>query len=68
MYEISSEKLKQVRERANMTQSEIARLIGKNAVDVSHYENDRATPPADSLITLLIELDVNPKDVANRKS
>ena len=68
MYEISSEKLKQVRERANLTQGEVARVIGKNAADVSHYENNRATPPADSLITFLIELDINPKDIAVRKN
>lgn len=68
MYEISSEKLKQVREQQNKTQSEIAAIIGKNAVDVSHYENNRATPPADSLITFLIELDVNPRDIAVRKN
>lgn len=68
MYEISSEKLKQVRENAGLTQGEVGAIIGKNPVDVSHYENKRATPPADSLITLLIELDINPKDIAVRKN
>ena len=63
MYKIEGENLKKVRERESLTQEELGKRIGKNKVDVGHYENNRATPPANALITFMIEFDVNPKNI-----
>ena len=52
MYKIEGENLKKVRERESLTQEELGKRIGKNKVDVGHYENNRATPPANALIAV----------------
>jgi transcriptional regulator with XRE-family HTH domain len=66
MYKVSSKKLKKIREAQGKTQREIADIIGKNKVDIGHYENDRATPPANALITFMVEMKVNPLDIAEK--
>lgn len=67
MYKISAPKLKQIREGAKKTQQEMAVLMGvKNDKNVSSYENGHATPPANNLITLMIELGIQPTDIAEK--
>ena len=66
MYKIKGEKIKQIREQAGLTQESFATIIGKDKKDIGHYENNRATPPANSLVTFLIEFNVNPKEIAEK--
>lgn len=66
MYKIKGEKIRQIREQSGLTQEGFAVIIGKHKKDIGHYENNRATPPANSLITFLIEFDVNPKEIAEK--
>lgn len=66
MHKIVGRKLKEIRENAGMTQEEVANLIKKKKADVGHYENERATPPANALVTFLIELNVQPQEIAER--
>ncbi len=66
MFEIDNDKLKKVRIDARLNQSAVAERIGKKARDVSHYEKGRAKPPADSLLTFLIEFNIQPLDIAKK--
>lgn len=66
MYKISSDKLRKIREERAKTQAEVADIIGKSKGDIGHYENARATPPANALLTFLIEMGVSPLDIAEK--
>ena len=66
MFEIDNIKFKKIRKEAKLSQEAVATTIGKNKKDVSHYENGRAKPPADSLLTFLIEFKVDPLDIAKK--
>lgn len=43
------QKLRLLREKAEMTQKEMANLISVNRVSYTQYENDKRTPPPDTL-------------------
>ena len=66
MFEIDNVKFKKARKKTKLNQSAVATVIGKNGKDISHYETGRAKPPADSLLTFLIEFKINPLDIAKK--
>lgn len=44
--------LRELRKRANLSQSDVAKLLGLTQVCISHYELGKRTPPASLLSTL----------------
>ncbi|TDG00289.1 helix-turn-helix domain-containing protein [Paenibacillus piri] len=45
-------RISRLREDRNLTQSELARILGITRAALSHYENDRRQPTYDTLIKL----------------
>ncbi|MGO4496465.1 helix-turn-helix domain-containing protein [Paenibacillus sp. 2RAB27] len=46
------ERIRDLREKRNLKQDELALLIGKSRDNIASYETGRSTPPADALINM----------------
>lgn len=46
------QKIKKLRKESDMNQAELAKKVGSHPVQISIYENDKATPSSDVLIRL----------------
>jgi len=49
---ITGEKIKELRKKLGLTQEELARLLGVGFSTVNRWENNKATPTGQSLVTL----------------
>lgn len=61
------QKLKEARKQANFTQEELAKLIGVEAAEISHYESNKRRPRLEVFIKLLDVLHLTADEALGRE-
>ena len=56
-------KIREAREAQQMTQGELAAIIGVSRENISRYENGQRIPPSDKLVRIAIALHVSTDDL-----
>jgi transcriptional regulator with XRE-family HTH domain len=64
MLEFDGSKLKELRQKRQLKQRELALLVGKKTADISNYENGFAAPSSHTLLTLMSFFEVAAKDLS----
>jgi len=67
MLEFDGLKLKELRKGRKLKQKELGALVGKGQGHIANYENGVATPPSDTLLTLMDVFKVSVKDLSRAK-
>ncbi len=68
MLEFDGPKLKQLRKKKGLKQSDLAALVGKRPEHISNYENGYATPPSGVLLSLLQFFKIQAADLSRTKT
>lgn len=63
MLDFDGNKLKKLRREKNLTQTQLAQLVGKKVGHISNYENGHACPPADILLSLMEFFKARPNEI-----
>lgn len=64
---VSGQKLREARKRANLTQQELATIIGVKAAEISQYESNKRTPRWPVFNKLLDTLKISADEVLGRE-
>jgi transcriptional regulator with XRE-family HTH domain len=59
-------KLRQLRTKRELTQGQLAALVGKKTADISNYENGIANPTSDTLLNLQTFFKVSAKEISRK--
>ena len=66
MLQFDGEKLKTLRKKRNLTQTELGLLVGKKTSNISNYENGFSDPPADTLLNLMSFFQVSARELSRQ--
>ena len=64
---VAGQRLKEARKKANLTQVELANIIGVKAAEISQYESNKRTPRWPAFNKLLDALNITADEVLGRE-
>lgn len=64
MLEFDGQKLKALRKKKKLKQAQLAEKVGKKTSHISNYENGVATPPSDTLLSLIDFFKISHKEIS----
>jgi transcriptional regulator with XRE-family HTH domain len=67
MLEFDGTKLKELREQRKLTKTALAAEVGKTVNHIWNYENGMATPPSETLLSLIEFFGVSAQDLSKTK-
>jgi transcriptional regulator with XRE-family HTH domain len=65
---IASERLKEARQKLNLTQKELGNIIGVKPAEISQYESGKRTPRWDAFNKILDVLNISADEVLGRET